>query len=56
MAMPSAPPIWRAVWFTALPTAKRAAGSDDTAPALSTGNVKPMPTPTSSVPGSHVPR
>ena len=50
--MPRAPPIWRAVWLTALPTAKRADGSDDTAPALRTGNVNPMPTPTSSVPGS----
>ena len=50
-ATPMAPPTWRAVWLTALPTAKRCGGSDDTAAALSTGKVSPMPRPTMSVPG-----
>ncbi len=51
-ATPSAPPTCRAVWLTALPTAKRSECRLDTAAALSTGKVSPMPSPVISVAGS----
>ena len=51
-ATPKAPPTWRAVWFTALPTAKRSMCRLDTAAALSTGKVSPMPRPVIKVAGS----
>ena len=55
-ATPSAPPTWRAVWLTALPTAKRSGCRLDTAAALSTGKVRPMPRPVISVAGNHAAR
>ena len=51
-ATPKAPPTWRAVWFTALPTAKRSMCRLDTAAALRTGKVSPMPRPVIRVAGS----
>ena len=55
-AMPIEPPTWRAVWFTALPTENRSRCRLETAVAPRTGNVSPMPRPTSSVEGSHTER
>ena len=54
--MPIEPPTWRAVWLTALPTENRSRCRLETAVAPSTGNVSPMPSPTSSVEGSHTER
>ncbi len=51
-ATPKAPPTWRAVWLTALPTAKRSGCRLETAAALSTGKVRPIPRPVMSVAGS----
>ncbi len=53
IATPNEPPTWRAVWFTALPTAKRSGWREDTAAAPSTGKVSPIPSPPSRVAGSH---
>ena len=45
-ATPKAPPILRAVWFTALPTAKRSGWSEETAAAAKHREGKPDPEPT----------
>jgi hypothetical protein len=56
MAMPSTPPSWRALEFTAAAVAYLPAGTVASPPLVATGKVAPTPMPLMTWPGSHWPR
>ena len=52
-ATPSTAPSWRLTELSEVAVPKRSPGADATAAPLSSGNVRPAPMPSTSIPGSH---